>query len=319
MRFGIKLCSEERTAGELVEDAVGAEAAGFDLAAISDHFHPWIDAQGESPFVWSVLGGVATATERLEIGTAVTCPTTRMHPAIVAQAAATAASMMPGRFFLGVGTGERLNEHVTGEPWPRPDRRRAMLQEAVEVMRELWRGDAVVHRGEHYVVDGARLYSVPDAPPPVFVAAAGLASASLAGAVGDGMIGLGPDDELVSAFRERAGADAPAYAEVSVCWGDDPQQGLKTALARWPIVGLPGDLGAELPMPAHFEQAASLVRLDDVRGKVITGPDPQPYVDMVRRYADAGYDAVWFHQIGVDQPGFTEFFRDELRPALDAA
>jgi coenzyme F420-dependent glucose-6-phosphate dehydrogenase len=319
MRFGIKLCSEERSARELVEDAVRAEASGFDLAAISDHYHPWIDVQGESPFVWSALGGVAMATDRLEIGTAVTCPTTRMHPAIVAQAAATAASMMPGRFFLGVGTGERLNEHVTGEPWPRPDRRRAMLQEAVEVMRELWQGDVVVHRGEHYVVDGARIYSVPDTPPPIFVAAAGAASASLAGAIGDGMIGLAPEGELVSTFREGAGADARTYAEISVCWADDPEQGLQTALARWPNVGLPGDLGAELPMPAHFEQAASIVRPDDVRDRVVTGPDPQPYVELVGRYAVAGYDAVWFHQIGVDQAGFAKFFQDELRPALIAA
>ena len=173
MRVGIKLCSEERSAHELVGDAVRAEEAGFDFAAISDHFHPWVDAQGESPFVWTVLGGIAAVTDRLEVGTAVTCPTIRIHPAVVAYAAATAATMLPGRFFLGVGTGERLNEHVTGQRWPRADVRREMLREAVDVMRRLWTGENVIHRGARYEVDGARLYSLPDRPPPVMVAASG--------------------------------------------------------------------------------------------------------------------------------------------------
>ena len=221
MRVGIKLCSEERSAHELVGDAVRAEEAGFDFAAISDHFHPWVDAQGESPFVWTVLGGIAAVTDRLEVGTAVTCPTIRIHPAVVAYAAATAATMLPGRFFLGVGTGERLNEHVTGQRWPRADVRREMLREAVDVMRRLWTGENVIHRGARYEVDGARLYSLPDRPPPVMVAASGEASAELAAEIGDGMIGTSPDPDLVSVFRERSGADgARAYAEITVCWSE---------------------------------------------------------------------------------------------------
>ncbi|HEX7347103.1 MAG TPA: TIGR03557 family F420-dependent LLM class oxidoreductase, partial [Candidatus Limnocylindrales bacterium] len=219
----MKLCSEERSATDLVRDAVRAEESGFDFAAISDHFHPWVSAQGESPFVWSVLGAVAAATDEIEVGTAVTCPTVRMHPVIVAHAAATAASMLPGRFFLGVGTGEWLNEHVTGGRWPRPGERRAMLREAVGLMRELWSGESVTHRGEHFVVEGATLYSLPDDPIPVFVAAGGEEAATLAGEVGDGLIGTSPEGAIVSTFRKGAGSEAHAYAEITVCWSDDPE------------------------------------------------------------------------------------------------
>ena len=213
MKAGLKLCAEERSAPELVEDAVRAEEAGFDFAALSDHFHPWIDEQGESPFAWTVLGGIATATDRIEVGTGVTCPTIRIHPAIVAQAAATVATMMPGRSFIGVGTGENLNEHITGERWPRPDVRRAMLREAVDAMRALWSGDMVTMRGEHYVVEGARLYSVPDEPPPVLVSASGSEAVSLAAEIGDGLIGTAPDGDLISTYRAEGG-DGPAGGEL---------------------------------------------------------------------------------------------------------
>jgi hypothetical protein len=209
MRVGLKLCAEERTASDLLSDATRAEAAGFDFAAISDHYHPWVEAQGESPFVWGVLGGVAAVTDEIEVGTAVTCPTMRMHPAIVAQAAATAAAMFEGRFFLGVGTGEWLNEHVTGARWPRPDDRRAMLHEAIEVIRKLWSGEVVDHAGPHFRVEGARLFSTPDSQPPIMVAAAGPEAARLAAEIGDGIIGTSPNGELVSEFRAGVGAAAP--------------------------------------------------------------------------------------------------------------
>lgn len=320
MRFGLKLCSEERSARDLVGDAVRAEEAGFDLAAISDHFHPWVDAQGESPFVWSVLGGVAAVTERLEVGTAVTCPTMRTHPAVIAQAAATASSMLQGRFFLGVGTGERLNEHVTGGRWPRADQRREMLREAVHVIRRLWSGELVNHSGPSYEVDGARLYSLPDRPPALMVAAGGERSVELAAEIGDGLIGTAPDQDLVSRFRERCEADgARAYAEITVCWSEDPDEGLRTVLERWPNAALPGALSVELALPTDFEGAATLVRPDDLRGSVVTGPDPGPYVEMVRTYSRAGYDAVWFHQVGTDQEGFTDFAAKELLPALSGS
>jgi len=315
MRVGLKLCSEERTATELVADAVLAEQAGFEFAAISDHFHPWIDAQGQSPFVWSVLGAIATSTDRLEVGTAVTCPTVRTHPVVIAQAAATVSTMMPGRFFLGVGTGERLNEHVTGERWPPPDARRSMLREAVGLMRELWTGEQVTHRGEHYVVEGAKLYSLPDEMPSVLVAASGESAASMAADIGDGLIGLAPDEELVTAYRRDADAGARAYAEITVCWSDDADDGTQTALRLWPNAGLPGAMSAELALPAHFEAAAELVSAGDLR-TIVTGPDPKPYVDMAGTYADAGYDGVWFHQVGTDQEGFAGFAERELLPEI---
>lgn len=316
MRLGLKLCAEERTAAELLDDAVRAEEAGFDFAAISDHFHPWVEAQGESPFVWGVLGGVASVTDELEVGTAVTCPIVRMHPAIVAQAAATAATMLEDRFFFGVGTGEWLNEHVTGGRWPRPEERRAMLREAVEVIRRLWSGELVDHRGRHYRVEGARLYSVPASSPPIMVAAGGAEAAKLAGEIGDGMIGTSPNDELVSTFRDGAGDGGRTYAEVGVCWSSDPEDGLRTAVERWPNSGLPGSLSTELAMPAHFEAATSLVGADELRGSVIVGPDVEPYVERANEYADAGFDGVWFHQIGTDQEGFCAFAEKELLPAL---
>ena len=319
MRFGLKLCSEERTASELLADAARAEEVGFDFAAISDHFHPWVDTQGESPFVWAVLGGIAAVTDELEVGTAVTCPTVRMHPAIVAQATATAAAMLEGRFFFGVGTGEWLNEHVTGARWPRPDERRAMLREAIEVIRELWSGELVDHAGPHYRVEGARLYSTPAAPPPIMVAAGGPAAAQLAADIGDGMIATSPNRELVAAFREGTDPGSRAYAEIGVCWSSDPEEGLQTAVERWPNAGLPGALSTELAMPAHFEDAASLVGAEQLKDSVVVGPDVEPYVEQAREYADAGFDGVWFHQIGTDQDGFCAFAEKELLPALSSS
>ena len=211
--FGYWLSSEEHPPLDLVRNARRAEEAGFEFAMISDHYHPWIDAQGHSPFVWSVIGGIAAATERLRVGTGVTCPLIRIHPAIVAQAAATCAALLPGRFFLGVGTGENLNEHVTGARWPAPDERIEMLEEAIDVIRLLWDGDEETHRGEHYTVDHARLYTLPEEPIPIVVAAGQPNAAELAGSRGDGLITTSPDEEIVSAYRE-GGGDGPRYGQV---------------------------------------------------------------------------------------------------------
>jgi G6PDH family F420-dependent oxidoreductase len=180
-----------------VRNARAAEEAGFSFALVSDHFHPWTDRQGHSPFVWSVIGAIAVSTERLELGTGVTCPTIGLHPAIVAQAAATAASLMPGRFFLGVGTGENLNEHILGDRWPRADERREMLAEAVEIIRGLWEGDLFSFQGRHYTVDRARIYTLPREDVPLVVAAGGQRAATLAGEIGDGLVGTAPERELV--------------------------------------------------------------------------------------------------------------------------
>src|SRR5262245_30369792 len=213
LHVGYKLSSEEFGPVDLIRHAVRAEIAGFDFALISDHFHPWADRQGQSPFVWSVLGAIASATERLVVGTGITCPIIRTHPAIVAHAAATVTAMMPGRFFLGVGTGENLNEHVTGAKWPPVDVRREMLEEAVKIIRLLWRGGAQSHRGRHYTVDHARLYTLPRRPPPLMVAASGPLAARLAGRIGDGLVTTDPDAELLGTFRQAGGRNKPSFVE----------------------------------------------------------------------------------------------------------
>jgi coenzyme F420-dependent glucose-6-phosphate dehydrogenase len=316
MEFGYKLTSEERTAGQLVDDAERAEAAGFSFAAISDHFHPWIDRQGQSPFVWGVLGAIARATERITVGTAVTCPTLRIHPAIVAQASATAASLLPGRFFLGVGTGENLNEHVLGDPWPEIGRRRAMLEDAVSVIRELWTGDEVTRRGEFFDVVGARLYSLPDEPPPLLISASGSEAAELAGRIGDGLVATSPERALVNRFDGSGRSGRPHYAEIAVCYDTREEHALETALEWWPNPGIPGELSAELPLPRHFEQAATTVRPEDLRDKIVLGSNLEPYLETIRTYRDAGFDHLWFHQVGPNQEGFLDFADKELLPAL---
>ena len=314
--FGYKLSSEEHGPRDLVRYALRAEEVGFTFAAISDHIHPWTDQQGHSPFVWSVLGGIAEATERLELITGVTCPTIRIHPAIVAHAAATTACMMPGRFSLGIGTGEHLNEHVLGDKWPRAGLRRAMLEEAIDVMRELWEGENSNHSGRYFTVENARIYDVPDQPVPILVAASGDKALELAGQKGDGLVALAPDDEMIEKFEKAGGQGKPKYAEVSVLWHTDEEQAVKQAAELWPIVGLGGELSQELPLPRHFDQAAENVSPDDVRDKVACGPDPERHLEMIKKYVDAGYTHIWMHQIGPDQEGFFNFYEKEILPTL---
>src|ERR671910_3213947 len=222
-QLGYALSSEEHGPLELVRNAARAEQAGFEFALISDHFHPWTDRQGESPFVWSVIGGIAQATERLRLGTGVTCPTIRTHPAIVAHAAATAGAMLPGRFLLGLGTGENLNEHVTGARWPAPDERLDLLEEAIDVIRLLWEGGEKTHRGTHYTVDHARLYTLPEQPIPIAVAAAKPNAAELAGRLGDALVNTSPGEEIVSAYPD-AGGDGSLYGQVRLCWAEDEEE-----------------------------------------------------------------------------------------------
>jgi coenzyme F420-dependent glucose-6-phosphate dehydrogenase len=316
LELGFKLSAEEHPAPDLVRYARLGEEAGFTFAALSDHFHPWTSRQGQSPFAWAVLGGVAEATERLRVGTAVTCPTIRTHPAVVAHAAATVATMLPGRFFLGLGTGENLNEHVLGDRWPTPETRREMLDEAVQVIRGLWRGELFDHHGRFYTVEGARLYSRPDEPPPILIAGSGTVAAELAGRIGDGFIGVAPDRELLQAFERGGGAGKPKYAEIDVCWAPGEAEARQTALEIWPNTSIPGELAAELPLPRHFEQAAKMVSQDDVGEKVVCGPDAERHLARIREYAQAGYDHVWIHQVGPDQEGFFEFYGQEVLPKI---
>jgi G6PDH family F420-dependent oxidoreductase len=314
MKIGYHLSSEEMPPADMVRWGRAAEELDFSGIAISDHFHPWTSRQGQSPFVWSVLGALASTT-RLRLGTSVTCPTVRIHPAIVAQAAATTASMAPGRFFLGVGSGEALNEHILGDRWPETDVRLAMLREAVEVMRALWTGDQVSHHGEHYTVENAQLYTCPDESPPVIVSGFGPKAATLAAEIGDGYFGTSPESDLLETY-DGAGGSGTKMALMKVCWGEDEQQARELAHELWPTIGVPGELSQELPMPAHFEQASERVSVDDVADVVSCGPDPKPYLESLGQYEDAGYDEVFVHQIGPDQHGFFDFWRREIAPAL---
>ena len=283
--------------------AVLAEKSGFSFCLISDHYHPWTTKQGHSPFVWSTLGGIAQATEKIRVGTGVTCPMIRIHPAVVAQAAATVACMMPGRFFLGVGTGENLNEHILGDRWPLPDERLEMLEEAVEVIRLLWQGGEQTHRGKHYTVDHARVFDLPDGAVDVYVAAAQPKAAELAGRIGDGLISTSPDDEVVKTF----GRDKPKLGMIHVAYDTDEKKALKRAHELWPNTALQGPLSQELALPSDFEGAAPMVGEEDIAKSVPHGPDPEPYVELIRKYEQAGFTHVYIHQIGDNQEEFCEW------------
>lgn len=314
--IGYALSSEEFGPTDLVRFAEHAERAGFDFLGISDHFHPWTDRQGHSPLVWATLGGVAQVTESVTVATGVTCPTTRLHPAVVAQAAATVAAMMPGRFMLGLGAGENLNEHIVGRGWPEPAVRLEQLEETVEVIRALWEGGIYSHRGPHFTVEQARIYTLPAEPPPILLAAGGPGATRLAGNIGDGMFGLAPDADLIARFDEAGGAGKPKIGQLHVCWAPDEQRARRTALDHWPNAGLPTALNWELRLPSDFEAATQAVTEDDVARSVVCGPDPQRYVDAVREFLQAGYTHVYLHQVGPEQGPFIELAERELLPAL---
>ena len=315
MRIGYFLSSEEYTPQQLVEQAVLAEQAGFEALWISDHFHPWNDQQGQSPFVWGVIGAISQAC-RLPVTTAVTAPTVRMHPAIVAQAAATAAVQLEGRFTLGVGTGEALNEHVLGDRWPSEDVRLEMLEEAVGLMREMWQGEFTYHHGRHYTVENARIYTRPDQPPKVFVSAFGPKSFDLALRIGDGFITTQPDAERVQEWRAKAGADKPAQAGYKVCVADTEDEGVQIAHRLWANAGLPGELSQVLPSPKHFEQASELVTEEMTRESTVCGRDVDRHVEAFGPYADAGFDEVYVANMGPNYRDFFSLYADEVLPRL---
>lgn len=312
--IGYFLSSEEHGPSALTQFAQMGEQAGFRSVLISDHFHPWTERQGQSPFVWSVIGAIA-ATTKLHVTTGVTCPTVRTHPAIVAHAAATAALLLDGRFALGVGSGENLNEHILGDRWPPADIRLEMLEEAVEVMRQLWAGGFVSHHGTHYTVENAKIYSRPEDPPPVYVSAFGPKALDLAASIGDGYVTTSPDSDSIEQYR-KAGGTGPTVAAVKVCWGKDEASARRLAHEVWATTGVPGELNQELPMPAHFEQAASTVTEEMVAESISCGPDPEVHREALRKYLDAGFDKVYVSQIGDDQKGFLDFFFRELQPKL---
>jgi G6PDH family F420-dependent oxidoreductase len=316
MKIGYFLSSEEFRPAELLRQARQAEEAGFSGLWISDHYHPWNDEQGESPFVWSVIGALSQVTERLPVTTAVTCPTLRIHPAVIAQAAATSAALLPGRFQLGVGSGEALNEHILADHWPSADVRLEMLEEAIGLIRELWAGGQVEHYGEHYAVENARLYTLPESPPPILVSGFGPKSVDLAASVGDGYCIVGPAGDLIERYRAQGGS-GPVHAGTKVCWGADEAACRRTAHRLWPNEGLPGELAQVLPTPAHFEQASELVTEEMVAESVVCGPDMDRHVAGLQQLADAGVDEAYVQQIGGDHEGFFAAYREHVLPRFD--
>jgi G6PDH family F420-dependent oxidoreductase len=314
MRFGYFLSCEEYTPAQLVAQAVAAEDAGFEALWISDHFHPWNDEQGQSPFVWGVIGALSQACG-LPVTTAVTCPTVRMHPAIVAQAAATAAVQLEGRFVLGVGSGEALNEHVLGDVWPSVDVRLEMLEEAVGLIRELWEGDFVTTSGTHYDVDTARIYTLPEEPPPVYVSGFGPKAVSLAARIGDGYISTQTDQELLDQFKDESGGK-PAMAGTKVAYAPTEHEGIDLAHRIWATAGLPGELGQVLPSPRHFEQASQLVTREMTAESAPAGPDPEVHVEALKKYLDLGYDEVYVANMGPHYLDMIELYGRAVLPAL---
>ncbi|MDQ0894754.1 TIGR03557 family F420-dependent LLM class oxidoreductase [Agromyces ramosus] len=317
MRYGYKLSAEGFGPQELVRQAELAEASGFDFVEISDHFHPWLDSQGHSPFAWTVLGAIAAKTTSLGLATGVTCPTVRYHPAIIAQAAATMSLVSDGRFTLGVGSGERLNEHVVGRGFPAVAERQAMLREALEIIRLLWEGGYQSYRGEYLDLEDARVFDLPDELPVIAVAAGGPQAAALAAELGDGMFGTEPKPKLLQAFRD-AGGSGPTYGEVGLAWAEDEASAVKAAFesSRWSFTGW--KVMSELPNPANFEASARFVREEDVAKQMPCGPDAAKHLEAIRSYEQAGYDHVVLANNGPDPDGFMEFFSNELKPQLTA-
>ncbi|MDP3966657.1 MAG: TIGR03557 family F420-dependent LLM class oxidoreductase [Nocardioides sp.] len=313
-RFGYFLSTEEHSPAALVEQARLAEKAGFEHLWISDHFHPWNEEQGESPFVWSVIGAISQVCD-LPVTTAVTCPTVRTHPAVIAQAAATSAVMLEGRFILGVGSGEALNEHVLGDPWPSVDVRLEMLEEAVEVIRRLWTGEFVNHRGRFYTVDNARIYTLPDEPPPIYMSGFGAKATDVAARIADGYQTTSPDPELLGRFREASGGK-PAQVGFKVSWADSEDEGAEIAHRLWANAGLPGELAQVLPSPVHFEQASQLVTEEQTRDSVVCGPDLDRHVEAFTPYVEAGFEEVFVSNMGPHYREMLAAYGEHVLPAL---
>lgn len=313
-QLGYFLSSEEHPPTALVEHARMADEAGISFALLSDHFHPWTLEQGNASFAWSVLGAIASATGRIRFGTAVTCPIMRTHPAIIAHAAATVAAMAPGRFMLGLGTGELLNEHVTGQRWPSASERQDLLVEAIEVIRALWTGELISRDGS-FRVDRARLTTLPERPPEILVAASGTNAAELA-AQNDGLICAGPNASVVDAFEAAGGGDRPRITMLRVCYGRDEEDARGFVAKRWPNGAYTGAMHTDLALPEDFAEAADLARPEHF-SDVVTGSDPAPYIEAIRKACETGFDHVVLHHIGDEQEAFIRFIERELKPEFD--
>lgn len=317
VEFGYTLFSEQTSPKDLVRFAARAEEVGFDFQVMSDHHSPWIEEQGHSPYAWSVLGAVAHVTERTHLYSYVTCPTFRYHPAVVAQKAATVSLLSDGRFTLGLGAGENLNEHVTGQGWPPVDVRHERFVDALEIITRLFEGGYVTYRGTHLSCEAARIWDLPDGGVPIGVAVSGRQSCTLAGKYGAALIGTEPKPELMTMFDEAGGQGLPRVGQLPVSWGPDKDAALARAheLMRWFPLGW--KVNAELPGPAGFGSAADFVRPEDLAGQMPHGPDVGDFVEGLRPMVDAGYTHLCVVQVGGEtQEDFLSWSEAELLPAL---
>ncbi|MDP9867568.1 MULTISPECIES: TIGR03557 family F420-dependent LLM class oxidoreductase [Streptosporangium] len=315
--IGYTMMCEQTPARQLVDDVATAERIGFDYAAISDHYFPWLEEMGHSPYAWSVLGAAAHATERLPLMTYVTCPIMRYHPAVVAQKAATMGALTQGRFTLGLGAGENLNEHVIGHGWPPVNTRHEMFREAIEIIKELFEGGYTTYRGEFFDVDSAKLFDLPERPVPLAIAASGDRSTEIAAEYGDGLVATDPDGGLVERFAAAGGQGRPVYGQLPISYDPDPKAALERAHRLWRWAAAGWKVMAELPAPVNFAAYAETVRPEDVAETVPCGSDVEAVVEAVRRYTDAGFTHVALVQIGHEhQQEFFDWSEKELLPAL---
>jgi G6PDH family F420-dependent oxidoreductase len=311
MQVGYKLATEAFGPDEIVRQTVRAEEAGFDFVELSDHYHPWLESQGHSAFTWSMLGAMAARTERIGLATGVTCPMIRYHPAVIAQAAATVQLLSGNRFTLGVGSGERLNEHVVGGGWPAVRIRHHMLREALEIINLLWQGGYQSYEGKYLTLEDARVWDLPEQLPVIAVAAGGPGAAKLAAELGGGLFATEPEASLVEEYA-KAGGSGPRYAEVPMSWAESEDAAVLAALetSRWALTGWP--VMSELPNPVNFDAASSTVTPDDIRGQFSIGPDLDAHVRQAQPYVDAGFDHLVLQNTGPDPDGFLDVCAAEL-------
>ncbi|MFC4584615.1 TIGR03557 family F420-dependent LLM class oxidoreductase [Sphaerisporangium corydalis] len=317
VKIGYTLMSEQSPPGRLVEDAVSAERAGFDYETISDHYFPWLEEMSHSPYAWSVLGAVAQATERVPLMTYVTCPIMRYHPAVVAQKAATMGALSQGRFMLGLGAGENLNEHVIGRGWPPVNIRHEMFGEAVEIIQALFGGEYVSYRGDHFTVDSAKLYDLPPVPVPIGIAASGAQSVDLAAEYGDALIATEPDRRLVERFHASGGAGKPVYGQLVISYDIDVEAATERAHRLWKWSPAGWKVLAELPGPVNFADYAQFVRPEDVTKHVPCGSDVDAVVQAIKEFTDAGFTHIALVQIDpAHQTPFLTWAHSTLLPTL---
>jgi len=315
MQIGYKLATEAFDPKEIIRQALAAEEAGFDFVEMSDHYHPWLESQGHSAFTWDLLSYIAAKTSTIGLVTGVTCPSFRYHPAIVAQAAATLAIISDGRFTLGVGAGERLNEHVIGEDWPGVQKRHDRLTDALHIINRLWQGGYQTYEGKYLRVEDARVWDLPETLPNIAVASSGKKSAEIAAALGSGIFGTEPKVEMIKYWKEKGGS-GPAYGEVPLAWAPNEDTAAQAVLekSRWAVTGW--KVMSELPNPVNFAGATTTVRPEDIKEQFACGPNVDRHVEVAKQFADAGFDHLVLMNAGPDPDGFMQFFKEELGPKL---